>query len=60
MMNPLYDHFGDRLKGHVAVNPDGETARVRVKVIDSPQFRGWIAGMDGKIEVIERQPTAAR
>ena len=56
MMNPLYDHFGDRLKGHVAVNPDGKTARVRVKVIDSPQFRGWIAGMDGKIEVVERQP----
>ena len=54
MMNPLYDHFGDRLKGHVAANPDGKTARVRVKVIDSPQFRGWIAGMDGKIEVIER------
>ena len=60
MMNPLYDHFGDRLKGHVVVNPDGETARVRVKVIDSPQFRGWIAGMDGKIEVVERKPAAAQ
>lgn len=52
MMDPLYDHFGDRLKGHVTPPKDGELARVRVKVVPSAQFDGWVYGMDGMLEVI--------
>jgi hypothetical protein len=35
-------------------------ATVRVKVINSPQFRqpqfkGWIAGMNGKLKIVEQE-----
>lgn len=53
MMDPLYDHFGDQLKGHVIPPAEGKPALARIKVIDSPQFRGWVAGMNGKLEIVE-------
>lgn len=56
MMNPLYDHFGDRLIGHIEPPLKGKPATARVKVFDSPQFRGWIAGMNGGLEVVEKKP----
>lgn len=51
MMNPLYDHFGDRLKGHITPPKDGEPAQAQVKVVPSAQFDGWVYGMNGGLEV---------
>lgn len=53
MMNPLYDHFGDLLRGNITPPADGKPGYAHVKVIPSPQFYGWLAGLDGGLEVID-------
>ena len=50
MARVLIDRFGD----DVQMIPDGENSvRALVKVVVSPQFFGWVFGLEGAVEVLE-------
>jgi predicted DNA-binding transcriptional regulator YafY len=50
MARVLIDRFGE----DVQMIPDGENSvRAMVKVVVSPQFFGWIFGLEGAVEVLE-------
>ena len=50
MARVLIDRFGD----DVQIIPDGENSvRAMVKVVVSPQFFGWVFGLEGAVEVLE-------
>ena len=55
MMNPLYDHFGKRLEGRVTPPNGDEPAYEKVRVIPSPQFDGWVIGLDGGLEIVDKR-----
>lgn len=45
----------DRFGKHAEIIPDGSDAKVKVKVRVSPQFYGWIAGLDGEVTIAAPQ-----
>lgn len=45
------DRFGD----HAELIPDGENAKFKVNIRVSPQFYGWIAGLDNQVKIIAPQ-----
>jgi hypothetical protein len=50
LLRGILDRFGDE----ASLIPDREGSfRARVKVVVSPQFFGWLFGLEGGVEVLE-------
>ena len=56
MMNAVVDRFGRDVE---LAESAGEYAMVRVRVQVSPQFFGWIAGLDGEVRIQSPRTLAA-
>ncbi len=42
----------DRFGKDVSIRPDGDRMRVRVRIMASRQFFGWVAGVGGEIKIV--------
>lgn len=52
-LNALFDHYGNSPDLVVTPPRDGKPGKARIRAVDSPQFRGWVMGLNDGVTIIE-------